>query len=569
MTFNQLRRAIISVFLFSVLINVLYLTGSIFMLQIYDRVIPSRNIATLAGLAFLAAALYAFQAFLDVVRARIFVRLALAFDKAMSGPVFDALALLPLAAPKISDGLLPVRDVATIRSFLVSGGPILFFDLPWLPFFLAICFFFHVLIGLTALAGAAILLAIAVTSEVLTRDPVKQGAFLSSRELALAGAAQRNAESLITMGMTRALRERWLSVNDQHAATQTRSSDIAGTLGAISKAFRFLLQSGVLAVGAYLVINQQATGGIIIASSILTGRALAPAELVISHWKGAIAARQAWIRLKALMKALPRHQDRVALPPPVAALDVEDVAVCAPGGTKILAAGVRFKLQAGSAAGVIGPSASGKSSLVRALAGVWDPAQGTVRLDGAPMHQWDRGRLGVHIGYLPQDVELFEGTIADNIGRMTRPVDSAAVIQAARAAGVHDLILRLDAGYETEVGDQGAMLSKGQRQRIALARALYREPFLVILDEPNSNLDQEGDKALTDAILGIRARGGIVVVVAHRPNVMTAVDHVLVMQDGRMQAFGPKEEVLSKVLVRPHRQAPPSLNVVGSSETPG
>ena len=345
--------------------------------------------------------------------------------------------------------------------------------------------------------------------------------------------------------------------------------NIAGGLSALSKAFRFLLQSAVLAVGAYLVINQQATGGIIIASSILTARALAPVELVIGHWKGAVAARQSWARLKALMKALPPQDDRLILPPPVATLDVDDVTVRAPGSSKILVTGIRFKVQAGSAVGVIGPSASGKSSVVRALAGVWVPIQGAVRLDGAPMDQWDRDRLGAHIGYLPQDVELFDGTIADNIGRLTRPVDSAAVIQAARAAGVHDMILRLDAGYETEVGDQGAALSKGQRQRIALARALYKEPFLVILDEPNSNLDQEGDAALTNAILGVKARGGIAVVVAHRPNVIAAMDHVLVMKDGRMQAFGPKDEVLARVLARPLRQQAPSLNVVGSAEMPG
>ena len=558
-----LRRVLFGVFVFSVIINILYLTGSLFMLQVYDRVIPSRNLPTLTGLLTLVAGLYIFQALLDVVRGRIFVRLARSFDQAVSAPVFNALVMYPLVAPRIGDGLQPIRDVATVRSFLSGGGPIILFDLPWLPFFLAICFMFHFLIGLVATIGAIVLLIIAVASEVLTRGPVKEGAIFNSRQLGLAGAAHRNAEALLSMGMMTNVRERWLAANDEQATMQTRSADVVGGLGATSKALRFLLQSAVLAVGAYLVINQQATGGIIIASSILTARALAPVELVIGQWKGALAARDSWARLKALMKAMPEPGERLSLPAPVATLDVEDLTVRAPGSAKTLASGVRFKMKAGEALGVIGPSGSGKSSLARALAGVWAPAHGAVRLDGAPMHQWDRERLGAHIGYLPQDVELFAGTIAENIGRLTTPVESAAVIQAARAAGVHEMILRFDAGYETQVGDQGSLLSKGQRQRIALARALYKEPFLVILDEPNSNLDQEGDDALADAILGVKARGGIVAVVAHRPNVINAVDSVLVMMDGRMQAFGPKDEVLKRVLSRSPLPKATTLNVEG------
>jgi PrtD family type I secretion system ABC transporter len=561
-----LKWVVFAVFAFSVLINILYLTGSMFMLQVYDRVIPSRSVPTLVGLIVLAAGLYVFQALLDVVRARIFVRLARAFDRSVSDLVFNSLVILPLMTRTVGDGLQPVRDVATIRSFLTGSGPVVFFDLPWLPFFLALCFLFHFLIGLVATVGAAVLLILAIASEILTRGPVKQGALVNSRQLGLAAAAQRNAELLVSMGMTKSVRERWLLVNDEQAALQARGSDVAGGLSAISKAFRFLLQSAVLAVGAYLVINQQATGGIIIASSILTARALVPVELVISHWRGALAARQSWARLNALMKALPQQGERLSLPAPVATLEVEDLVVRAPGGGKTLVQGVRFNVKAGEAVGVIGPSGSGKSSLARALAGVWSASHGAVRLDGAPLHQWDRERLGAHIGYLPQDVELFAGTIAENIGRLAAPIESAAVIQAAQAAGVHNMILRFEAGYETQVGDQGALLSKGQRQRIALARALYNEPFLVILDEPNSNLDQEGDDALTDAILSVKARGGIAVVVAHRANAVSAVDHVLVMMDGRMQAFGPKDEVLKRVLARPAMPAAQPLNVAGPKD---
>jgi PrtD family type I secretion system ABC transporter len=554
------RRVILSVLVFSILINILYLTGSLFMLQVYDRVIPSRNTPTLVGLIILAAGLYAFQALLDLIRTQIFTRLAQTFDQAMSQRVFDAVVALPLSSPPLGDGLQPIRDVATIRGFLSGGGPVILFDLPWLPFFLAICFLFHVLIGVTATVGALVLLALAFSGEYLTRGPVKQAATFNARQLALAGAAQRNAEALISMGMMENARSRWLRLEWEQSASQSRGADIGGALSAVSKAFRYLLQSAVLAVGAYLVINQQATGGIIIASSILTARALAPAELVIGQWKNLTAARQSWGRLQAVLRALPANENRLALPAPAASFDVDNLLVRAPGGSRTLVAGVRFKLTAGQAIGIVGPSASGKSSLARALAGVWPPAAGAVRLDGAPIDQWDRARLGPHVGYLPQNVELFAGTIAENIGRLSPEIESSAVIQAARAAGVHEMILQFSAGYETQVGDAGALLSNGQRQRIALARALYKEPFLVILDEPNSNLDQEGDKALSDAILGVKARGGIVVVVSHRAHVVAAVDHLLVMLDGRMQTFGPKNEVLERALGKPTLHATSALD---------
>ena len=316
----------------------------------------------------------------------------------------------------------------------------------------------------------------------------------------------------------------------------------------MSKAMRFLLQSLVLAVGAYLVVGGAATAGIMIASSILTSRALAPVELAIGQWKSLIAARQSWARLKLLLALLPAEGEWMALPPPVTALTVEDVSIQPPGTAKVVATGIRLSLEAGSALGIIGPSAGGKSSLARVLAGVWRPARGIVRLDGASIDQWGREALGRHVGYLPQDVELFSGTVAANIARLANTIDSAAVIAAARLAGIHEMILRLDNGYETEVGEQGTALSKGQRQRVALARALYGDPFLVILDEPNANLDQDGEIALTAAILAVRARGGIAVVVAHRPSAIAAVDKVMMLSEGRVQAFGPKDEVLGRIL---------------------
>jgi len=545
----------------SSVINILYLTGSIFMLQVYDRVIPSRSLPTLVALFAVVTGLFLFQALLDLIRSRIFVRLGLLFDETMRQPVFDAVVRLPLMAARSSgDGLQPLRDIATIRGFFAGGGPVVFLDLPWLPFFLGVCFIFHPLIGVAATIGALTLVIVALASEVMSREPVRASVVLSAQRLQLAEAGRRNAESLIAMGMTNGLRTRWSAAVDAEAKAQTKASDVGGGFGAISKALRLLLQSAILAVGAYLVINQQATGGIIIASSILTARALAPVEMAVGQWKNLIAARQSWARLKALMVAMPAEIPPTLLPPPKSRLTVEGLAVRAPGTDRILASGVSFEIKAGSALGVIGPSASGKTSLVRAIVGVWQPAAGSVQLDGAPLNQWFRDELGKHIGYLPQDVELFAGTIAENIGRMSPAVESEAVIRAAQAAGAHDMIVSLDGGYDAEVGDQGTALSKGQRQRIALARALYGEPFVVVLDEPNANLDQEGEAALTKAVMAVRARGGVAIVVAHRPNAIAAVDYILMIQKGRQQAFGLKEDVLERVLLRPPNSP---LKVVG------
>jgi ATP-binding cassette subfamily C protein len=333
--------------------------------------------------------------------------------------------------------------------------------------------------------------------------------------------------------------------------SQRAASDVSGGFGAISKVLRMVLQSAVLAVGAYLVIYQQATGGIIIAGSILSARALAPVDLAIANWKGFVAARQSWARLARLLTAFPATPEVMALEPPANALSVEALSAAAPGQQKLVVQDINFILQAGSGLGVIGPSASGKSSLARCLVGVWSPVRGKVRLDGAALDQWNAELLGAHIGYLPQDVELFGGTVAQNIARFEPDAPAEEIVAAAKAAGVHDLIVKLPEGYETQVGDQGAALSSGQAQRIALARALYRDPFLVVLDEPNSNLDSEGDEALTRAIFGVRERNGIVIVVAHRPSAISGVDHVLVMAQGRQQAFGPKDEILSRVLQRP------------------
>jgi ATP-binding cassette subfamily C protein PrsD len=425
------------------------------------------------------------------------------------------------------------------------------FDLPWMPVYLIVCFVFHTYIGLTALVGAIILVTITVLAELTTRRPTRSATQFAVARNSLLEASRRNAEAITAMGMVGRISQRWHELNRKYIASNQRASDITGGLGAISKVLRLMLQSAILAVGAWLVINQQSTAGIIIAGSILGGRALAPVDLAIANWRGFVAARQSWERLSRLLAHLPPETAPMPLQPPQRTLVVQNAAVTVPGGQKLICQDINLSLAGGKALGVIGPTASGKSSLARMLVGVWTPVRGTVRLDGASIEQWSPEALGRHIGYLPQDVELFPGNVAQNIARFEDPPHPEAVLAAAQAAGVHDLIVNLPEGYETNVGDHGNALSAGQAQRIALARALYRNPFLVVLDEPNSNLDAEGDEALTQAILGIRARGAIAVVVAHRPSAIAGVDYILVMAKGRQQQFGPKEEILNRVIQPP------------------
>jgi PrtD family type I secretion system ABC transporter len=549
------RNAFIGLGVISCMINVLYLTGSLFMLEVYDRVLPSRSVPTLIGLAILAAGMYFFQGILDLIRGRILGRIGTALDEALNRRVFETMVRLPLLVGNRNEGLQPLRDLDSIRSFLSGAGPGAFFDLPWLPFYLAICFVFHVLIGLTALVGAVILVGLTIVTEYMSRQPAREATGLAARRNDLATSSRRNAEVVVAMGMSGRLTSRWIDANQSYLSGNQRASDITGGLGAIAKVLRMTLQSAVLAVGAYLVINQQATAGIIIASSILSARALAPVDLAIAHWKSFIAARQSWHRLNRLLEQLPPRAEQMLLQQPSSRLAVEAVSMVPPGDQKVIVQDITFALEAGHGLGIIGPSGSGKSSLARALVGVWQPFRGKVRLDGAALDQWAGDVLGRHIGYLPQDVELFAGTVAQNICRFDPDANSSAIIAAAKEAGVHQLIIKMRDGYDTQVGEQGTALSAGQAQRVALARALYGDPFLVVLDEPNSNLDTEGDEALTRAVRGARERGAIVVVIAHRPVGIEAVDQLLVLKDGRMQAFGPKETVLGQVL---QRVAPPS-----------
>lgn len=541
------RAALVGVGLVSALINVLYLAGPFFMLEVYDRVLPSRSISTLVGLALLVGLLYAFQGLFDFIRGRVLVRIGSALGERLATSAFQALVQLPLVAGPKADALQPLRSVEQVRTFMSSMGPSALFDLPWMPFYLFICFAFHPLIGWMATGGAILLLVIAILTEVMARRASRLAQDFAVRRSALAEAGRRNADVVGSMGLAPRLQAVWATANDQFVAYSQRVADIAGGLGALSKVLRMVIQSAVLGVGAYLVIGEQATAGLIIAASILTSRALAPVELVVGNWQGLLAARQGWRRLKDAFALMPPEGERPELAPPKRSLTVDNVSVVPPGGSRLVVSDVRLALSAGDGLGIIGPSASGKSSLARAVAGVWRPARGTIRLDGAALDQWNAEQMGVNIGYLPQTVELFAGSVHQNIARFAPDAAAAAVTAAATAAGVHEMILRLPKGYETEVGEDGTALSAGQRQRIALARALYGDPFLVVLDEPNSNLDAEGEAALTQALLGVRNRGGVVIVAAHRPSVLAAVNLVMIMQDGRPQAFGERDKILNKL----------------------
>jgi PrtD family type I secretion system ABC transporter len=561
--FSMCRRAFIGAGVITGMSNILMLSGSIFMLEVYDRVLPSRSVATLQGLVLLVVILYGFQAGLEMVRARLMGRIGVAFDELLGERVYDSIMRFPLkTASTSSAGLQPLRDLDQVRSFMSGSGPTALFDLPWIPLYLLLCFLFHFWLGLTALVGALVLCVITGLSERKTRRFVKEAASLAQARYALADAGRRNAEVLRAMGMGKLLTQRWLDLNRDYIDRSSRASDVSNDLGAISKITRLSLQSMVLAVGAYLVIQQEATSGVMIAASILAGRALAPVDMAIANWKGFVSTRQSCERLDKLLTLMPKEQERLRLPSPSKTLSVEGITTFAPGAAQAVVQDVTFSLRGGQALAIIGPSASGKTSLARSIVGVWSPQRGKVRLDGAALDNLSPEALNDHVGYLPQDVELFDGTVAENISRFVRRANPIDIVAAATAAGAHEMILRLPEGYETRLGENGAAISAGQRQRIGLARAMFRNPLLVVLDEPNSNLDSEGDQALTQAILNVRARGGILIIIAHRPSALAGVDQMLVMGGGRATAYGPKDEILRKVMATQASPAMP-LRVVG------
>ena len=561
------RRALVSVMVFSAAVNLLMLAGPLYMLQVYDRVLASRSVPTLLALSVMLVMAYGFQGALDFIRGRITGRAALAVDHHLDTTVHDAVVALGLQSRLAGDAQQPLRDLDQIRAFLTSSGVTAILDLPWAPVFLALCFAIHFWLGVVALAGGVILFALALLTERASREPTRQMAKQAGQRAALIEADRRNAETVAAMDMTGALAARWSRSNAAYLGGLSRASDVVGSFGSVSRATRMTLQSAMLGVGAYLVIRQELSGGAMIAASIMMGRALAPIETVIANWRGCVAARDSYHRLSGTLGRLAQRDAATDLPPPRMSLEARHLSLALIGAQSLIVRDVSFRLSAGEALGVIGPSGAGKSSLVRGLAGIWKPVTGEVLLDGAALHQWSRTSLYGKIGFLGQSVELFDGTVAANIARMAIEVDSEAVLAAAKAAGAHDMILGLPHGYDTQIGDAGQNLSAGQRQRIALARALYSDPFLIVLDEPNSNLDAEGDAALQAAIEGAKARGAIVVMIAHRPSALAACDKVLVLANGVQQAFGERDEVV-RAFTAPVRPAAPVRAVRGKNALP-
>lgn len=541
-------RRLAGVAMFSGVINVLTLSGSFYMLQVYDRVIPSRNLATLFGLSLIVLLAYLLQGYFEALRARMLSRVATLFDTGLQEPIHHALATLPLRGARPDTAQQPLRDLDQIRAFLSSMGPTAFLDMPWTPIFIVALFLFHPAIGLTAIAGSAAIVAMTVLTERLSRQPARVAYESSARRQVLADATRQNAEVIRALGMTDRLTARWSQANEHFLRENMRASDIYSNLGSAAKVLRYILQSAMLGVGGYLVVVNQASGGVMIASSIMMGRALAPIEVALGTWKQLVAARQGVLRLRGSLRTTARPAaPPVALPRPTRELIVQNLSVSAPGTERAIVSNVSFNLTAGAGLVLLGASAAGKTSLTKALVGIWPALSGAVRLDGAALDQWKPENLGRHVGYLPQDVALFDGTIAENIARFDAAASSDSIIAAAKTAGAHDMILRLPDGYATRIGEGGRALSAGQRQRVGLARALFGDPFLVVLDEPNANLDAEGERALTQAIELMRQRKSIVIVISHRPGALTALNMALVLYEGKSIAFGPREEILAQV----------------------
>ncbi len=540
----------VGVFLFvmSGIINILALTGAFYMLQIYDRALTSASIPTLLAVSLLAIGLYCFQGLFDILRSQILVRIGARLDRRIAPLAHRVAVDMPRFGFSTAESLERGRDVDTVRSFLGSQGPVALFDLPWMPVFLVFVYILHPLLGALAIGGAVVLTVLTIVTELMTRRLTSATHNAVITRNAIADSNARNADILKAMGFAGRAVARFDRANEDHLDLQTRANDISGTFGAISRVLRMILQSAVLGLGAYLTIQGQLSAGAIIAASVASARALAPIDLAIGNWKSVVAARAAFQRLKETVVALMSAPEPMELPAPVRSLKVECITVAVPGTGRVLLSDVSFELKAGQALGVIGASGGGKTTLARALTGIWPTLRGSVRLDDADLTQWEDTRLGSYVGYLPQEVSLLDATIEENISRFDEAADARAIVKAAAAAGVHTMVVRLPDGYKTQLGPLGCALSGGQRQRIGLARALYGEPFLVILDEPNSNLDSEGEAALTAAIESVKARGGIVVIIAHRPSALAAVDMVAVVQNGKLTAFGPKEDVLGAVV---------------------
>ncbi|MFD3188703.1 type I secretion system permease/ATPase [Sedimentitalea sp. HM32M-2] len=537
---------------FSFFANLLMLTGPIYMLQVYDRVLGSRSEETLVALSLLVAFLYGIMGLLDYSRGRIMARVGARFQAALDRRVFDAMVRRSAVAPDAS-AQTGLADLESVQRLIASPVLMAAFDLPWTPVFLAGIALFHPWLGLLALAGGAVLVLITFLNQMFSRRPQMQAGYASHRAGLLSDEIRTEAEMVQSMGMRDAAFARWKQARDASLTESINANDVGGTFSSLTKTLRLFLQSAMLGLGAYLVLQNQVTAGAMIAASILLGRALAPIEMAIGQWALVQRAAKGWNSLADLLEKVPPESARTELPKPAAKLDVQGLTVVPPGDTRAALRTLGFQVAPGQAIGVIGPSGSGKSTLARALTGVWRPAGGTIRLDGAALDQYAPEVLGQNIGYLPQRVQLFDGTIAANIARLSGEPDSKKVVAAAKKAAAHDMIVKLPDGYDTRVAAGGGRLSGGQMQRIALARALYDDPVIVILDEPNSNLDNDGSVALNSAIRDLKAEGKSVLIMAHRPAAIQECDTLLVLDQGTRAAFGPKDQVLREMVAN-HEQ---------------
>lgn len=539
------RPSLVITGMFSLFINLLMLAGPLYMLQVYDRVLPSSSIDTLVALSVLLLGLFVVTGCLEFVRSRILSRIGGQIETRVAPGVFDAAVRKRVAEPH-DDGDESLNELGALRDFLSGSALPAFFDLPWVPVYLAILTILHPVLGLLGLAGALFLFALAWLNNGTTRTPMARYVAAISPGRAIAQASQKNAEVLQAMGMTDHVRRAWLDIHGKADQHKSRATEWSGLFSVTSKTSRLMLQSAALGVGAALVITDDFSAGAMIAGTIILGRGLAPVDQSIAHWRSYVSAKGSYTRLEQLLTNYPDLPRRLSQPAAHKGIDVDSVYAGPPGARKAVVSGIHFSVAAGEALAIIGPSACGKSTLARLLAGVWMPQAGNVRLDGVALDQWNADERGGQIGYLPQDVELFDGTVAQNIARFQNDATDMEIVAAAETAGVHEMILQLADGYETVIGEGGRGLSGGQRQRLGLARALFRDPFLVILDEPNANLDADGDLALIAAVERIRERGGIAIVITHRPGFVETVDKALVLNNGRQQAVGPIAEVLAR-----------------------
>lgn len=539
---------------FSLFINLLMLLPAIYMMQVYDRVLGSNSTSTLLMLTLLAVVLFITLGALEWIRSQILIRVSTRFDMLLNERLYRVLFQQALVSGGKSS-TQPLSDLLVLRQFLTGNGLFAFFDAPWLPVYVGLLFLFHFTFGIVAMISAIILIFLAIWNERATHDDLEQANRVSVESANMTARNLRNAEVVHALGMLPDLMARWKEKQQRTIMLQAVASEKAGLIASLSKIYRLTVQSLILGLGAWLAIDKQISPGLMIGGSILLGRALAPIDLMIGSWKQFLSARTAYERLNTLLSQFPVEPERMPLPKPKGELRAEQAVVAPPGAKTAVIKGVNFVVDAGSFVALIGASASGKSTLARAMLGIWPVANGAIRLDGANVSQCERQLIGTHIGYLPQDIELFDGTIAENIARFGE-LDSDKVVAAAQAAGVHDMILHLPQGYDTEIGGTGGVLSAGQRQRVGLARALYGDPVLVVLDEPNSNLDDQGEQALARALFALKQRGSTIIVITHRLGVLALVDRIMVLNEGLLVMDGPRDEVLAKLnQARPQQPA--------------